>query len=92
MKMHGPSLPSQEALASVTRGRRVRGDLLRLTQFPSPRRGLPPALVAGPVHDGLPVARPTCGGQMVHAPTAGDVVKVSSVDAMYGFNVARRLV
>ena len=32
------------------------------------------------------------GGQMVHAPTAGDVVKVSSVDAMHGFNVARRLV
>ena len=32
------------------------------------------------------------GGQMVHAPTAGDVVKVSSVDAMYGFTTARRLV
>ena len=31
-------------------------------------------------------------GLMVHAPTAGDVVKVTSVDAMYGFNIARRLV
>ena len=31
-------------------------------------------------------------GLMVHAPTAGDVVKVSSVDGMYGFNTARRLV
>jgi cell wall-associated NlpC family hydrolase len=30
-------------------------------------------------------------GQMVHAPTAGDVVKVSSFDFMPGFNSARRL-
>jgi cell wall-associated NlpC family hydrolase len=31
-------------------------------------------------------------GQMVHAPTAGDVVKVSNVDTMWGFNSARRIV
>ena len=31
-------------------------------------------------------------GQMVHAPTAGDVVKVSSLDYMPSFNSARRLV
>jgi cell wall-associated NlpC family hydrolase len=30
-------------------------------------------------------------GQMVHAPTAGDVVKVSSFDRMPSFNSARRL-
>ena len=31
-------------------------------------------------------------GQMVHAPTAGDVVKVSSLDYMPSFNSARHLV
>jgi len=31
-------------------------------------------------------------GLIVHAPTAGDVVKVSGIDGMYGFNTARRLV
>ena len=31
-------------------------------------------------------------GQLVHAPTAGDVVKVSNVDTMKGFTTARRLV
>ena len=30
-------------------------------------------------------------GQMVHSPTAGDVVKVSNVDAVWGFSGARRL-
>jgi cell wall-associated NlpC family hydrolase len=30
-------------------------------------------------------------GQMVHAPTSGDVVKVASVDAMGGFSGARRI-
>jgi cell wall-associated NlpC family hydrolase len=30
-------------------------------------------------------------GQMVHAPTSGDVVKVASVDAMRGFSGARRI-
>ena len=30
-------------------------------------------------------------GQMVHAPTAGDVVKVSNVDDVWGFSGARRL-
>jgi cell wall-associated NlpC family hydrolase len=30
-------------------------------------------------------------GQMVHAPTTGDVVKVTDVDAMGGFSGARRL-
>jgi cell wall-associated NlpC family hydrolase len=30
-------------------------------------------------------------GQMVHAPTSGDVVKVINVDAMPGYNSARRL-
>jgi cell wall-associated NlpC family hydrolase len=30
-------------------------------------------------------------GQMVHAPTSGDVVKVTNVDAMGGFAGARRL-
>jgi cell wall-associated NlpC family hydrolase len=31
-------------------------------------------------------------GQMVHAPTAGDVVRVAGIDAMGGYNSARRLV
>jgi cell wall-associated NlpC family hydrolase len=31
------------------------------------------------------------GGKMVHAPTRGDVVKVTSIDAMRGFSGARRL-
>jgi peptidoglycan DL-endopeptidase CwlO len=31
-------------------------------------------------------------GQMVHAPTAGDVVRVADIDAMGGYNSARRLV
>ena len=31
-------------------------------------------------------------GQMVHAPTAGSVVKVVKMDHMKGFNSARRLV
>lgn len=31
------------------------------------------------------------GGQMVHAPTSGDVVKVSSIDVMGGYAGARRL-
>jgi cell wall-associated NlpC family hydrolase len=31
------------------------------------------------------------GGKMVHAPTTGDVVRIASVDAMYGFATARRL-
>ena len=31
------------------------------------------------------------GGQMVHAPTSGDVVKVSSVDSMGGYAGARRI-
>ena len=31
------------------------------------------------------------GGQMVHAPTSGDVVKVASVDVMGGYAGARRL-
>jgi len=31
-------------------------------------------------------------GQMVHAPTTGDVVKVTSIQYMYGFATARRLV
>jgi cell wall-associated NlpC family hydrolase len=30
-------------------------------------------------------------GLMVHAPSAGDVVKITSVDAMWGYNTARRL-
>jgi cell wall-associated NlpC family hydrolase len=30
-------------------------------------------------------------GQMVHAPTSGDVVKVASVDSMGGFNGGRRI-
>jgi cell wall-associated NlpC family hydrolase len=30
-------------------------------------------------------------GQMVHAPTSGDVVKVASVDSMYGFSGASRI-
>jgi cell wall-associated NlpC family hydrolase len=30
-------------------------------------------------------------GQMVHAPTSGDVVKVGSIDAMGGYNGARRI-
>jgi cell wall-associated NlpC family hydrolase len=33
----------------------------------------------------------TGGGQMVHAPTSGDVVKVASVDVMGGYAGARRL-
>jgi cell wall-associated NlpC family hydrolase len=32
------------------------------------------------------------GGQMVHAPTSGDVVKVASVDVMGGYAGARRIV
>lgn len=31
-------------------------------------------------------------GQMVHAPTAGDVVRTINVDTMRGYNSARRLV
>ena len=31
-------------------------------------------------------------GQMVHAPTSGDVVRIVNVDRMPGFNIARRLV
>jgi cell wall-associated NlpC family hydrolase len=30
-------------------------------------------------------------GKMVHAPTAGDVVRVASVDRMWGYNSARRI-
>jgi cell wall-associated NlpC family hydrolase len=30
-------------------------------------------------------------GQMVHAPTSGDVVKVSSIDSMGGYAGARRI-
>jgi len=30
-------------------------------------------------------------GQMVHAPTTGDVVKVTDVDRVWGYNTARRL-
>jgi cell wall-associated NlpC family hydrolase len=30
-------------------------------------------------------------GQMVHAPTPGDVVKVADIDAMGGYNSARRI-
>ena len=30
-------------------------------------------------------------GQMVHAPTSGDVVKVASVDSMYGFSHGTRI-
>jgi cell wall-associated NlpC family hydrolase len=30
-------------------------------------------------------------GQMVHAPTSGDVVKVASIDSMGGYNSARRI-
>jgi cell wall-associated NlpC family hydrolase len=30
-------------------------------------------------------------GQMVHAPTSGDVVKVADIDAMGGYNTARRI-
>ena len=30
-------------------------------------------------------------GLMVHAPTTGDVVRIASVDTMYGYNSARRL-
>jgi cell wall-associated NlpC family hydrolase len=31
------------------------------------------------------------GGQMVHAPTSGDVVKVSNIDSMGGYHSARRI-
>ncbi|WP_366139812.1 C40 family peptidase [uncultured Modestobacter sp.] len=31
-------------------------------------------------------------GQMVHAPTSGDVVKIANVDQMWGYHSARRLV
>jgi cell wall-associated NlpC family hydrolase len=31
-------------------------------------------------------------GQMVHAPTSGDVVRVVNIDYMWGYNTARRLV
>ncbi|SDY30829.1 Cell wall-associated hydrolase, NlpC family [Modestobacter sp. DSM 44400] len=31
-------------------------------------------------------------GLMVHAPTSGDVVRVASVDTMWGYNTARRIV
>jgi cell wall-associated NlpC family hydrolase len=30
-------------------------------------------------------------GQMVHAPTFGDVVRVAGIDAMGGYNTARRI-
>jgi cell wall-associated NlpC family hydrolase len=30
-------------------------------------------------------------GKMVHAPTTGDVVRIASVDRMWGFNSARRI-
>ncbi|WP_448616261.1 C40 family peptidase [Modestobacter sp. URMC 112] len=75
----GVSLPHSSRVQSTMGSPVARGDLQPgdLVFFYSPVS-----------HVGIYVG----GGQMVHAPTAGDVVKVSSVDAMYGFNIARRLV